>query len=81
MLDRPTLAISTGTGTVVGIGASKSVENVQSLLNSNLDQIIHGHFTWYGSDIAMVLGVLLSVAGIAVTIYRIRITKSIRDAL
>ncbi|SUB90627.1 hypothetical protein [Photobacterium damselae] len=81
MFDRSTLAISAGTGTVVGIGATKSIENVQSLLNSSFDQIIHGQFTWYGSDIGMVAGIILSLIGIVVTIYRIRVTKSIRDAL
>ncbi|MGD6739726.1 hypothetical protein ACN08N_23595 [Photobacterium leiognathi subsp. mandapamensis] len=80
MLDKPTLAITTGAGAAVGVGATKSAENAQSLLNSSLDQILNGAFTWYGSDLITVTGLGLSVVGIAVTVYRIRVTKRLKDA-
>ncbi|WP_256384407.1 hypothetical protein [Photobacterium toruni] len=81
MLDKPTLAITTGAGTVVGVGATKSAENAQSLLNSSFDQIMGGQFTWYGSDMITCAGVALSIAGIIVTMYRIQVTKRLKDAL
>ncbi|WP_146153783.1 hypothetical protein [Photobacterium kishitanii] len=81
MLDRATLAITAGTGVGVGIGATKSAENAQSMLNSSFEQILSGHFTWYGSDIITVVGIGLSIVGIVVTVYRIKLERRRKYAL
>lgn len=69
-LDKSTVAIAVGSGTTIGVSTAKSAQSVQSLLNSSLSQILAGDFTWYGSDIAFVLGSAISIVGIVVTVMR-----------
>lgn len=81
MLDKPTLATNVGAGLAVGTSAATSLNNSQSLLNSDIPQILAGDFTLYGSDIATVMGLTLSVIGIALTVYRLKIAhKEKKDA-
>lgn len=80
-LDKTTVAMAVGTGTTIGVSSAKSAQSAQSLLNSSIAQIVSGEFTWYGSDIATVAGILLSLAGVIVTIWRIRSAKRIVDAI
>lgn len=80
-LDKATIAIATGTGTTVGVSAAKSAQSAQSLLNSSLSQILAGDYTLYGSDIATIAGIVMGALGIVVTLYRIRVTKRLANAL
>lgn len=70
LTDKATMSIAVGSGTTVGVGVAKGVENYQSMMNSSLADIIAGNFTWYGSDIAFVIGTSLSIIGIALTAAR-----------
>lgn len=76
LTDKATMSIAVGSGTTVGVGVAKGVENYQSMLNSSFADIIAGNFTWYGSDIAFVVGTSLSILGIALTAARWLYPKS-----
>lgn len=72
------MAFVVGTGTTLGVSASTSVTNSQSMINSSLDQILSGHFTMYGSDLVIIIGSILSVWGILVTMQHTRILRKLR---
>lgn len=74
-LDKPAAAIAVGSGTTIGVSAASSAKSAASMLNSSVADIFVGNFTLYGSDVATVLGVSLSALGIAVTVWRVRVTK------
>ncbi|RQW63438.1 hypothetical protein [Vibrio viridaestus] len=70
LFDRATLSIAMGSGTTMGVGVAQGVDNYRSMLDSSLVEILAGNFVWYGSDIAFVVGTLLSTAGVAVSTLR-----------
>lgn len=74
--DKATVSIAVGSGTGVGVSVAKGAENAQSMLNSSVADIMAGHFTFYGSDIAFIVGTSLSVIGIALTLARWLYPKS-----
>ncbi|SJN58900.1 hypothetical protein VR7878_03107 [Vibrio ruber DSM 16370] len=74
--EKATMSIAVGSGTGVGVSVAKGAENYQSMLNSSLHDILAGNFVWYGSDIAFVIGTVLSVVGIGVTLARLIISRT-----
>lgn len=69
--DRASLMIFGGGVSGVSAGAMTSPENLQSMLNSSIYDIIHGNFAWYGADIAFIVGTLFSLIGVSLTVYKL----------
>ncbi|WP_095497204.1 hypothetical protein [Paraferrimonas haliotis] len=63
-------AIVVGSGMSLPASITKSVAIEQSFLQASLSEVVAGHFTWHTADVTTLLGIVLSICGLGVAIWR-----------